>query len=408
MPSELDPAYGNYLPPSQWDETPTEDMKRIEAEMQDRPNTQRGRLAAGAGRSLEGYNARVGAQGPVGGGVMVAADPVTGRPVMVAGQAQAWPLSYQYSKPTVRGAPASQQIGVGGQPFDADTYFGVSAQQAPGQGRTYGANVSQGGDDGGWSAYAGYNPTNRSANIGGSYQTNFASGGRALVGHTTAAGEPISLEEHKGQIRHRQSSGNSRMAADYGYIDTSKPDHDGMKTDVFVGPYHDSKKVFVVNQQHPHTGKFNEHKVLLGYKDRAHALRDYAHSFSDGLGHKRIQSVVEMGTHELKDWLKKDHTAPLRKASGGPVGKTTKNMNVDAFVGPHKDSTRAFIIEQRHPHTKKNYEHKVLLGYKDGAHAVHDYIHSFRDDRGHERIASVVEIGTHELLDWLKKNHVQH
>jgi len=242
------------------------------------------------------------------------------------------------------------------------------------------------------------------------------------------------------------------MAADYGYIDTSKPDHDGMKTDVFVGPYHDSKKVFVVNQQHPHTGKFNEHKVLLGYKDRAHALRDYAHSFSDGLGHKRIQSVVEMGTHELKDWLKKDHTAPLRKASGGPVhmaeggdspprtltirrgatpqspdfgkqpfgpalmkratggrvDKTTKNMNVDAFVGPHKDSTRAFIIEQRHPHTKKNYEHKVLLGYKDGAHAVHDYIHSFGDDRGHERIASVVEIGTHELLDWLKKNHVQH
>ena len=109
------------------------------------------------------------------------------------------------------------------------------------------------------------------------------------------------------------------MAADYGYIDTSKPDHDGMKTDAFVGPHRDSKKVFVVNQQHPHTGKFNEHKVLLGYKDRAHALRDYAHSFSDGLGHKRIQSVVEMGTHELKDWLKKDHTAPLKKAEGGPV-----------------------------------------------------------------------------------------
>jgi Inorganic Pyrophosphatase len=322
MPSELDPAYGNYLPPSRFDETPTDGMKRIEqamAEPPERYNTQRGRLAAGAGRSLEGYNARVGAQGPVGGGVMVAADPVTGRPVMVGGQAQAGPLSYQYSKPTVRGAPASQQIGVGGQPFDADTYFGVSAQQAPGQGRTYGANVSQGGDDGSWSAYAGYNPTNRSANIGGSYQTNFATGGRAVVGHTMAAGEPVSLEEHKGEIRHRQDSGASRMAADYGYIDTSRPDHDGMKTDAFVGPHRDSKKVFVVNQQHPHTGKFNEHKVLLGYKDRAHALRDYAHSFSDGLGHKRIQSVVEMGTHELKDWLKKDHTKPLRKAGGGPV-----------------------------------------------------------------------------------------
>ena len=317
MPSELDPAFDNYMPPRRR-ETPTEGMKRIELEMRDRPDLNPGRITTGAGRTIEGYNASIGAQGPVGGGVMVAADPITGQPVMVGGRAQAGPLSYQYNKPTFKGAPASQQIGVGGQPFDADTYFGVTAQQGAG-GRSYGANVSQNGEDGGWSAYGGYNPTTKGVNVGGSYTANFSNGGRAIVGHTTAAGEPVSLEEHKGQIRHRQDSGNSRMAADYGYIDTSKPDHDGMKTDAFVGPHRDSKKVFVVNQQHPHTGKFNEHKVLLGYKDRAHALRDYAHSFSDGLGHKRIQSVVEMGTHELKDWLKKDHTAPLKKAGGGPV-----------------------------------------------------------------------------------------
>lgn len=147
----------------------------------------------------------------------------------------------------------------------------------------------------------------------------FAQGGRASVGHTKAAGLPVTIENHKGDVRHRQDSGDSKMAADYGYIDTSRPDHDGMKTDAFVGPHRDSKRVFVVNQQHPRTGKFNEHKVLLGYKDRAHALRDYVHSFSDGLGHKRIHSVVEMGTHELKDWLKKPHTEPLKKAEGGPV-----------------------------------------------------------------------------------------
>jgi hypothetical protein len=149
--------------------------------------------------------------------------------------------------------------------------------------------------------------------------SNFASGGRAVVGHETAAGLPVSLEEHKGEMRHRQDSGDSKMAADYGYIDSSKPDHDGMKTDAFVGPHHDSTKVFVINQQHPHTKKFNEHKVMLGYKDRAHALRDYAHSFSDGLGHKRIASVVEMDAHQLNDWVKKPHTQPVKKADGGGV-----------------------------------------------------------------------------------------
>jgi len=316
MPSELDPAYGEYLPPSQFNETPTQGMKRIERVMRSVPGAPDGSMAARAGQSRQGsYNAGVGVQGPLSGGLSASSNPYTGAPSAVQGRVGVGPVSYQAVQPTVRGAPMSQTVGVGGRPFDADTYFGVSATRAPGQGTQYGADISSGG----FNAYGEYDPSNKGYTVGAGYRTNFSNGGRALVGHTTAAGEPVSLEEHKGEIRHRQDSGNSRMAADYGYIDTSRPDHDGMKTDAFVGPHHDSKKVFVVNQQHPHTGTFNEHKVLLGYKDRAHALRDYAHSFSDGLGHKRIQSVVEMGTHELKDWLKKPHTAPLRKAGGGPV-----------------------------------------------------------------------------------------
>ena len=134
-------------------------------------------------------------------------------------------------------------------------------------------------------------------------------------------GVQVAIENPKGSTRIRADSGASKMAADYGQILREHgPDHDHMNTDTFVGPHKHSDKVFVVNQQHPHTGKFNEHKVLLGYNDRAHALRDYAHSFSDGLGHKRIQSVVEMHTDQLKDWLKKaNHTAPLKKADGGEV-----------------------------------------------------------------------------------------
>jgi hypothetical protein len=58
---------------------------------------------------------------------------------------------------------------------------------------------------------------------------------------------------------------------------------------------------------------------MLGYKDRSHAVRDYTHSFSDGLGHKRIQSIVEMNSHQLKDWLKKSHNKPVHKAAGGAV-----------------------------------------------------------------------------------------
>lgn len=141
----------------------------------------------------------------------------------------------------------------------------------------------------------------------------FASGGRAVVGHTTAAGEPVSLEEHKGETRHRQDSGDSKMAADYGYIDNSRKDADGMSVDAYVGPHKDSDRVFIINQQHPHSKRFNEHKVMLGYNHRKDAIHDYTHSFSDGLGHKRIQSIVEMDSRHLKDWIKKNHGKPVHK-----------------------------------------------------------------------------------------------
>ncbi len=177
MPPDLDPAYAAFRPVRR--ETPTEGMRRIERDLrsedfeyQERPRTQPNRLGANAGRSLEGYNANVGAQGPLSAGLIAAGDPESGRPQMVGGRAQAGPLSYQYTQPTQRGAPPSQQIGAT-VPFDADSYFGVTAQQTPGQGRTYGANV--GGE--GWNANVGYNPSTKAVNVGGGYQANFAGGG---------------------------------------------------------------------------------------------------------------------------------------------------------------------------------------------------------------------------------------
>jgi hypothetical protein len=169
MPLELDPAF--YAAYARRRETPTEGMKRIELEMQDRPNTNPGALSAGAGRSIHGYHAGIGAQGPLGGGIVAAADPITGQPVMVGGRAQAGPLSYQYSQPAFRDAPPSQTVGAT-IPFDADAYFGLTAQQGPG-GRSYGASV--GGEN--WGAYGQYNPSRRDLNVGAGYQTNFAGGG---------------------------------------------------------------------------------------------------------------------------------------------------------------------------------------------------------------------------------------
>jgi hypothetical protein len=174
----------------------------------------------------------------------------------------------------------------------------------------------------------------------------FAAGGPANVSpaqreagnypkqHERVAGLPVSIENPKGSTRVREDSGPAKMAADYGYIVGSAKDADKMDVDTYVGPHKDSDKVFVINQQHPHSKRFNEHKVMLGYKDRKHALHDYVHSFADGLGHKRVHSIVEMGKHELKDWMKNGrHTMPIKKADGGEIDLTARKQ---AVMDPRK------------------------------------------------------------------------
>lgn len=309
------------MPPEDY-ESPAQAMKRIEAELQ---------LNTGANRDTlyGGYSSQFGGQaGPLSGRAMVAADPRTGAPTMVRGTVGVGPVSVSRVQP-MRG-PASHSIEVGGRPFDADTYFGGSASTTG----DYGLNVGRGN----FSANVGYNPQRRDVNAGLQYQTNFAKGGSVNPAggpatatpaqreagnfpkrHESVQGMPLAIENPKGSTRIR-TSGPSKMAADYGQITGSAKDADKMDVDAYVGPHHDSKKVFVINQQHPHTGAFNEHKVMVGYKDRSHAVHDYVHSFADGLGHKRIQSIVEMDADKFKGWLKHGkHTVPLKKAKGGPI-----------------------------------------------------------------------------------------
>lgn len=214
MPPELDPAFDSL----QGRETPAEAMKRIERTMRAIPD---GRVAAQANQSRQGYNANVGVQGPLSAGVIGAGDPYTGKPQMVGGRVQAGPFSYQYTQPTFRGAQPSHQVGVGGQPFDADAYFGVTAQQGPG-GRTYGVNVS--GD--GWGAYGGYNPTNRGVEVGGGYSANFAKGGP--VDEDTYG--PSNIEERRARLEERLAAerkaterySGDELEAPQGYITPAK------------------------------------------------------------------------------------------------------------------------------------------------------------------------------------------
>ena len=135
--------------------------------------------------------------------------------------------------------------------------------------------------------------------------------GNYAKGHANIGGLPITIENPKGSLRRGEGTDGKkwsvRMPVDYGYIKRTVG-ADGEHVDVFAGPHKDSKHAFVVDQVDHKSGKFDEHKVLLGFRNDREAKRAYVASFSDGKGEKRIGKMTHVHVDDLKNWLKNGDT----------------------------------------------------------------------------------------------------
>jgi diguanylate cyclase (GGDEF)-like protein len=161
--------------------------------------------------------------------------------------------------------------------------------------------------------------------------------GNYKKGHVRVEGLDISIETPRGGVR-TAKDGSWRVEdfpADYGYIRRSKG-ADGDHVDVFVGDAAGSGRVFVIDQLDAETGRFDEHKVMVGFPDEQAAVGTYRRGFSDGRADERIGAVTPMTTEQFKGWLKGgDTTQPIsrqtaaaafegrggeRRQGGQPVG----------------------------------------------------------------------------------------
>lgn len=139
--------------------------------------------------------------------------------------------------------------------------------------------------------------------------------GNYRKGHIRFNGLDISVENPKGSVRRgKDASGKSWscvMPADYGYVKQTEG-ADGDHVDVFIGPHPTSHVVFIINQNDHRTGKFDEHKAMLGYRSEKEACADYCKAFSDGKGMARIGSIETVSIDAFKKWLK---SGKVRKAA---------------------------------------------------------------------------------------------
>jgi phage-related protein (TIGR01555 family) len=122
------------------------------------------------------------------------------------------------------------------------------------------------------------------------------------------------IETPKGQIR--QPWGVT-MPAHYGYIrGTGSAEGWGEGMDCYVGDNAKAKHVYVVHQKDLDSGKFDEHKCLLGFSGAGAAMDAYIKSFNDGKGRDRIIKVEAYSPDAFKKWLRDNWRVEARKAEG--------------------------------------------------------------------------------------------
>jgi len=239
-----------------------------------------------------------------------------------------FPVQAPYTPPPPPPPPAAGGGGGGGGGglYGATPYSGDSSGSADGNTGTDGGGNSasgtsgvggtagdgEGGAGGGWRGGRMYQrggtvPPTEAQKHAGNYSKQ----------HLSFHGLPISIETPKGATRegkdHTGKVWRCKMPADYGYIKRTEG-ADGDHLDVFVGPDRGSRMVFLINQNDHRTGKFDEHKAILGTTSERQAVALYCAAFSDGCGAKRIGSIEPMSLDAFKHWLKQGKTKTPAKA----------------------------------------------------------------------------------------------
>lgn len=131
--------------------------------------------------------------------------------------------------------------------------------------------------------------------------------GNYQKGHVKLNGLDLSIENPAGSTRsgvdRDGKAWENTLQHHYGYIrGTTGNDKDHV--DLFVKPETPldyAGPVFVVDQIHPDTGEFDEHKALVGFADEAEARAAYAANYAPDW--KGLKSITQMDFDTFKAWV---------------------------------------------------------------------------------------------------------
>lgn len=190
--------------------------------------------------------------------------------------------------------------------------------------------------------------------------------GNYAKGHVRLHGLDVTIENPKGSTRsgvsHNGKRWSTTMRHHYGYIKRTEG-ADGDHVDVFIGPHPESELVFVIDQVRPDSGRFDEHKVVLGARSKDEARLIYLANYARGW--QGCAGITPFTVEQFKAWLDAGDTtsrlttainrrwyAHLRRALGLPVAKAAEQLALfSSGVGTIKQSGKNRLGVDKHGRT---------------------------------------------------------
>lgn len=191
----------------------------------------------------------------------------------------------------------------------------------------------------------------------------------ALEGHVEFQGLAIAIENQVGSSRKWTDAdgneGETVMRYAYGYIEgTNGADED--EVDVFLGPDPNSQFAYIVHQQNPSNGMYDEDKVMLGFSSQAAAKFAYLEHYDKP---EFFVSISPMGMDQFKQWVGGTVMPEPFQKSAEPQERFVILEKSGPFIGPKggKWADAQHTIpwrEESKPKTLKEFTQKAVGALK--------------------------------------------
>jgi hypothetical protein len=231
--------------------------------------------------------------------------------------------------------------------------------------------------------------------------------GNYKKGRVTIGGLNISIENPQGSTRSGVSQDGktwkNTLRDHYGYVRRTLG-ADGDQVDVFIKPGAGTElsgSVFVIDQVDPKSRKFDEHKVMIGYRNEAEAKRAYLRNYDKGWG--GLGNITAMAPDEFSAWLDRGNTKkPLgsdsdqkpTNADQQPDATAKKIQDLGEKIGGARKDTaalaggarRATSKDERPAWARRFEVSQIVAGNDEGRWVL-------RDTRSKDRLGKAKQVG---------------